>query len=50
MINWGIVGLGNMGYKFASSLEETNNSKLGGIATIIKIKIFRRLYIKNNFI
>ena len=30
MIKWGIIGLGNMARKFASSIGETNNSKLIG--------------------
>ena len=34
MIKWGIIGLGNMARKFASSIEETNNSKLIGIASL----------------
>ena len=53
MINWGIVGLGNMGYKFASSLEETNNSKLGGIASLNnqRLKNFQETFnIKNEFL
>ena len=33
MINWGIVGLGNMGNKFAHSIEEVKNSKLVGVAS-----------------
>ena len=28
MINWGILGLGGMGMRFANSIEETSNSKL----------------------
>ena len=34
MIKWGIIGLGNMARKFASSIGETNNSKLIGIASL----------------
>ncbi len=43
MINWGIVGLGNMAYKFASSIKETNNAKLIGVASLNKnkLKIFK---------
>ena len=33
MINWGIIGLGNMADKFASSISEVKNSKLLGIAS-----------------
>ena len=33
MINWGIIGLGNMANKFASSISEVKNSKLLGIAS-----------------
>ena len=40
MIKWGIIGLGNMGQKFARAITETNNSNLAGIASkdINKIK------------
>ena len=43
MVNWGIIGLGNMGYKFANSIKETNNSKLVGIASFNdkKLKLFQ---------
>ena len=34
MINWGIVGLGNMANIFAKSMLEVENSKLISIATI----------------
>ncbi len=46
MIRWGIIGLGNMGQKFASAIKETSNSKIVSVASkdINKIKIF-----KNNF-
>ena len=33
MINWGIIGLGNMANKFASSINEVKNCKLLGIAS-----------------
>ena len=33
MINWGILGLGRMGIAFANAIEETDNSKLKGIAS-----------------
>ena len=39
MINWGVIGLGNMAQKFASSITETKNSKLTGIASLNKKKI-----------
>ena len=39
MINWGIIGLGNMGQKFASAISETNNSNLFGVASLDKNKI-----------
>jgi len=46
MINWGIIGLGNMGQKFASAINETSNSKIVSVASKDnnKIKNF-----KNNF-
>ena len=39
MINWGIVGLGNMGEKFAQSIQNVENSKLISIASRSKIKL-----------
>jgi len=33
MINWGILGLGKMGFTFANAIRETSNSKLVGIAS-----------------
>lgn len=44
MIKWGIIGLGNMAHKFASSIKETNNSKLVGIASLseTKLKLFKK--------
>ncbi len=44
MINWGIIGLGNMGNKFANSIKETDNSKLSGIASLNsgKLKMFQK--------
>ena len=46
MIKWGIIGLGNMGQKFANAIKETSNSKIVSVASKDnnKIKIF-----KNNF-
>ena len=39
MIKWGIIGLGNMGQKFASAIAETNNSDIVGVASLDKNKI-----------
>ena len=39
MIKWGIIGLGNMGQKFASAIKETRNSKIVGVASKDKNKI-----------
>ena len=39
MVNWGIIGLGNMGQNFASAISETNNSNLFGVASLDKNKI-----------
>ena len=39
MINWGIIGLGNMGQNFASAISETNNSNLVGVASLDKNKV-----------
>ena len=39
MINWGVIGLGNMAQKFASSITETKNSKLTGIASLNKKRL-----------
>ena len=46
MIKWGIIGLGNMAQKFASSIIETDNAKLVAISSLNseKLKTF-----KNNF-
>ena len=43
MVNWGIIGLGNMGLKFARSIKETNNSNLAGVASLNdkKLKFFQ---------
>ena len=46
MIKWGIIGLGNMGQKFASAIKETSNSKIIGVASNDKNKIKN---FKNNF-
>ena len=39
MIKWGIVGLGNMGQKFANAIKETSNSRLAGVASLDKNKV-----------
>ena len=46
MINWGIIGLGNMANKFASSISEVKNSKLLGIAStnFFRLKSFGEKY------
>ena len=46
MIKWGIIGLGNMGQKFASAIKETSNSKIISVASLDKnkIKIFKDNY------
>tara|TARA_B100000401_G_scaffold108806_1_gene70917 strand:- start:1164 stop:2192 length:1029 start_codon:yes stop_codon:yes gene_type:complete len=33
IINWGIIGLGNIAYKFASAFEEVSNSKIVSVAS-----------------
>ena len=38
MINWGVIGLGNMGYKFANAIIETSNSKIVSVASKDKNK------------
>ena len=46
MINWGIIGLGNMANSFASSISEVKNSKLLGIASknFLRLKSFGDKY------
>ena len=46
MVNWGIIGLGNMANKFASSIKEVKNSKLLGIAStsFLRLKNFGDKY------
>ena len=39
MIKWGVIGLGNMGQKFASAIKETSNSKIISVASLDKNKI-----------
>jgi predicted dehydrogenase len=38
MVNWGIVGLGRMSYKFINAIKELENTKLLGIASLTKKK------------
>ena len=45
MINWGIIGLGNMANKFASAITEVENSKLISIASNSRSKL--DLFAKN---
>ncbi len=46
MINWGIIGLGNMANKFASSINKVKNSKLISIAStnFLRLKSFGDKY------
>ena len=46
MINWGIIGLGNMANRFASSISEVKNTKLLGIAStsFLRLKSFGDKY------
>ena len=50
MIKWGIIGLGNMGQKFASAIAETSNSDIVGVASLDKNKIenFKNKYKYDN--
>ena len=52
MIKWGIIGLGNMGQKFANAIAETSNSKLTGAASLDKNKVknFKENYTLNEII
>ena len=46
MINWGIIGLGNMANRFASSIKEVKNANLKGIASnsVDRLKTFGELH------
>ena len=46
MVNWGIIGLGNMANKFASSISEVKNSKLLAISStnFLRLKGFGDKY------
>ena len=39
IINWGIIGLGNVALEFAKAFKDTNNSKLIGISSNTQDKI-----------
>ena len=41
MINWGIIGLGNMANKFAEAIKEVKNAKLVSIASKSTLKLNR---------
>ena len=41
MINWGIIGLGSMANRFASSISEVKNTKLLGIASTSFLRLKR---------
>ena len=38
MINWGIIGLGNMSYKFINAIKEIENTKIVAVASLSKKK------------
>tara|TARA_B100000780_G_scaffold275103_1_gene241147 strand:+ start:1389 stop:2390 length:1002 start_codon:yes stop_codon:yes gene_type:complete len=40
MINWGIIGLGNMSYKFIDAIKEVDGAKLISVASLTKKKSF----------
>ena len=52
MIKWGIIGLGNMGQKFANAIKETSNSKIISVASLDKnkTKSFKNNYNLNEVI
>ena len=45
-INWGIIGLGNVAYKFAEAFKSINNARLIGISSRDKKKLLK---FKDNF-
>ena len=52
MINWGIIGLGHMSYKFINAIKELKNTKLIGIASLSKNKsdeLIKELEINESF-
>lgn len=38
MINWGVIGLGNMSYKFIDAIKEIENAKIVSVASLSKKK------------
>ena len=38
MINWGVIGLGNMSYKFINAIKEIENAKIVSVASLSKKK------------
>jgi pyrroline-5-carboxylate reductase len=46
IINWGIIGLGNVALEFAKAFKDSNNSKLIGISSNNqdKIQIFKEKF------
>lgn len=52
MINWGVIGLGNMANKFCEAIQEVDNAKLKGVASTSKLRLrkFCSLYsIETNY-
>ena len=47
VINWGVVGLGNISHKFADGFKYLKNSKLKGISSKDDLKVG---YFKNKLI
>ena len=46
IINWGIIGLGNIALQFAKAFKDSTNSKLKGISStnLEKIKVFQKKF------
>ena len=46
IINWGIIGLGNIALQFAKAFKDSTNSKLKGISStnFEKIKAFQKKF------
>ena len=38
MINWGVIGLGNMSYKFINAIKELDNARIVSVASLSKKK------------
>ena len=52
MINWGIIGLGHMSYKFINAIKEIKNTKLISVASLTKKKskdLIKELEIKESY-